>query len=801
MKNLSTLVFLTGLCLLSVTLVFGQEPPNISEVYENYSEAAREVVYLHLNKSKYIKGETVGFTAYVLDKKDKKPSGLTTNLYVTIEDENRNIKQKKLIRVIDGFASNTLDIDSTYTSGYYEIKAFTNYMLNFKENNYFSESIRVIDPEVETYEKEVTSIEDYDIQFLPESGHLLHGIENNVGVVVKDKNGYGTAYAEGRVFNAQNELLSSFKTNAFGIGKFPLIANINQNYNVQIEFNNTEKMIPLGIPVEQQGIVLTTNRRGDNLYVTAITNTETLQYIKEKRHTLLIHNGDSFEVMDLYFTDDKKVTKVIDLNQAPSGANIITLFNENDQPIAERLFFNYNGIKQLKSNGIAAKKVGDSITVTLAYDNVDTSQPHNVSISVLPSATKSYNRHHNLLSHTLLKPYVKGQIEQGRYYFTNIDNAKMFELDNLLLTQGWSSYDWNYIFNFENDLSYTFEQGIRVKANLSSNQAKNNNSFLLHSVEAEPRTFDTGENQEAFMMDNLFPTQSKIYMSKVTKNNGLIPASLYLQYFPRTIPNFLQKSNALHPKPNYAVEANMQDYENLSFNDLRENVQQLDEIVVKSKLEKKRERIAQISRGQFGRVAVIDEEDRLLYNTLAQFLVAKGFSVNETGGEFSVTDRYSAIGSTPNNIARGTTGPIFYLDDAQLLDTNILFQYSLVNVDYIVINRRGIGEGARGGRGTIRIYSSIKGSGDYFDEKTVEDFEVPLVFSPQKKYYAPKYPSYTSAFYEAYGVVSWEPQLKINNDGQLSFKIQQPFVPITLYIEGMTNDGKFIVENKTIDLN
>ena len=78
------LIIFLGICSINA-----QDKSKISDTYEDYIDAPREVVYLHLNKSTYIKGESIGFTAYVLDKKDKKPSLLTTNLYVSIEDENK----------------------------------------------------------------------------------------------------------------------------------------------------------------------------------------------------------------------------------------------------------------------------------------------------------------------------------------------------------------------------------------------------------------------------------------------------------------------------------------------------------------------------------------------------------------------------------------------------------------------------------------------------------------------------------------------------------------------------------------
>ncbi len=89
---------------------------DIVESYEDYASDAREVVYVHLNKSTYIKGESIGFTAYVLDKKDKKSSKVTTNLYISIEDENKNVIKKKLLKVENGVASNIIELDSSFTS-------------------------------------------------------------------------------------------------------------------------------------------------------------------------------------------------------------------------------------------------------------------------------------------------------------------------------------------------------------------------------------------------------------------------------------------------------------------------------------------------------------------------------------------------------------------------------------------------------------------------------------------------------------------------------------------------------------
>lgn len=802
------------LCLVFFSFsISAQEDSEILDAYEDYTEAAREVVYMHLNKSTYIKGESIGFTAYVMDKKDKKPSQLTTNLYVSIEDENKNILKQKLIRVDDGVASNSFEIDSLFSSGYYKVKAYTNWMLNFNEQNHYVESVRIINPETEEYVEEERAKNTIDAQFLPESGHLLNGVINNIGVVIKDNFGFGIPYAKGEVIGKNNEVLSSFETNQFGIGKFQLLANTNDNYKVNITSANKDFSVNLNQKIETKGIIMSLKSLKSKVFVSIITNPETLENIKNNRYTLMAHNGDNYDIMDIYFTDNTVVTKAIDYSNSATGVNILTLFDEDDNPIAERLFFNYNGIEVFKSNNVTASRKRDTVTVNLGFNGIDSKLINSLSVSVLPEETKSYSRHNNIVSYTYLQPYLRGAIEQAKYYFTDTDAKKQYELDNLLLTQGWSSYDWNTIFQNVPNQTHTFEQGIRLKANLPNDISKGpNNSYLMHAIaDEEPRIFDLSEGENSFLIDNLFPIGAdKIYMSRMTKVNGLLPASLYFQSFPSAIPRLTTDSRVLNPKHDYKIEANLKPTVFKEFN--FDEVQALDEVIVQSELDRKRTKMREFNKHKFGKVSVIEEEERLMFNTLGQFLVSKGFDVVDTGGQFIVEDR-SLINRTPKDSGGGgegteviagtqaSFGPAFFLDGMLLLDTSILYQYSLTNVDYIEINRLGIGEGARGGNGVVKIYSSKMGSKSRNNQDTVQDFKLPLSFSAEKKFYVPKYQSYYNDFYKGYGVIGWEPKVKIDENGIASFKIVKPRGNIKVFIEGIANDGVFIFEEKSISLN
>ena len=522
-----------------------EQSKDIIDKYEDYTSTIRETVYLHLNKSTYVKGESIGFTAYVLDKTDKKLSLLTTNLYVSIEDENNNIIKNKLIRIDNGIGSNTFALDSTFNSGYYNIKAYTNWMRNFNEHNYHIEAVRVIDPETENYIEKTLVDNTIDAQFLPESGHLLNGVLNKVGVVIKDSQGFGVPNTKGEVLGKDNNLLTTFTTNELGIGSFSLMADVNDNYNVKINHANEDFNFLIGHSVKKNGVILSVNQLKNKLFASVITNKETLDIIKNKRYTLMIHNGNGYEVFDTYFTDDTIINKVIEYSSIPTGTNILTLFNENELPVAERLFFNYEGVDIIKTNRVSASDYVDSLRVKLNFKSINPEVFNNISISVLPQETASYKRQHNILSQTMLQPYIKGIIENGSYYFDNIDEKKRFDLDNLLVTQGWSSYDWNTLF-LPDDFPYSFEQGIELKANVNNQKYLNNIYLLHHSGDDPPQYKQTSDGNRSIIFDSTFPIDSnEIYISRINTDGNLKPAQLYLQTFPNKIPKLETKSNPL----------------------------------------------------------------------------------------------------------------------------------------------------------------------------------------------------------------------------------------------------------------
>jgi hypothetical protein len=774
-----------------------QEQSVILDAYEEYSQTPREVAYLHLNKSTYIKGEDIGFTAYILDKQKKVPSQLTTNLYVSIEDENKTIISKKLLKVKNGVTSNVFDIDSSFTSGYYTIKAYTSWMRNFDQQNYFIETIRIIDPKVETYLETAFVKNSIDAQFLPESGHLVDQVNNTVGVVLKDHKGYGVPNAVGRVYDLNNDLVSEFEVNHLGIGKFPLLAQYGNQYTIKVDYLNKEYNFELNSAVELNGITLTAVEFKNNALVTVTTNKNSLNYLKDKAYKLTVHNGDAIKTVNIDFNDATSITKSFNLAEVATGINIFTLFNENDQPVAERLFFNYKGLKTFKSKAVTAKTINDSIYLKFKISNVDPRQFNTLSISVLPAETESYKRHNNILSYNLLQPYIKGHIEDAQYYFTEISDKTKFDMDNLLITQGWSSYDWQSILINHPVLRFPFEQGISIKANLNSKRRKSSESYMFSGPNSEePNIFKLDQDQDSFFVGNVFVTEKEnVYISKVRQSGGLSSPQLYLQAFPNHIPKLDGTATVLKPKSNYKTMAAL-DTNGMS-EAAPESVQNLDEVVVVTQRDKARERAweLKLKDHRWGFVEVVTPDDRKVAIFLENYLELFGIRQITPGGTGMVSF------STMRNPGRAAMD--IFVDD-QWVGTEFQSRWPLNNVDFVEINKVGLDPSAGpmvGGSGIIKIYTNTaKSIESQSTGKRGQAYSLPLRFASKKTFYVPKYQYYNDDFYKHYGTIDWKPEIKSDKNGNFSFAINKPNVPLTLFIEGIVNGESLIYEQKTITL-
>ena len=117
------------------------------------------------------------------------------NVYVELIDSMDVIRARNLVAVFNGAGFGEFGIDkSTLSEGAYFIRAYTQYMRNFGDNFLFVKKIKITevpDRPIETTDNQIDTnyllqtkqAQTIDLQFLPEGGTFVSGLENNLAFI------------------------------------------------------------------------------------------------------------------------------------------------------------------------------------------------------------------------------------------------------------------------------------------------------------------------------------------------------------------------------------------------------------------------------------------------------------------------------------------------------------------------------------------------------------------------------------------------------------------------------------------
>jgi hypothetical protein len=807
---------------------FGQTETAISDRYEAYfKQAIKEAVFVHLNKTTYLAGEEIWFKSYVLDKKYQSVSDVSTNLYVGIYDKKGFQVKKKLFRIRRGLSHGNLKLDESLNSGTYYIKAATQQMLDNNSLDVFVEEIVIYGNTATETEKEENTTKKYDIQFLPEGGHILKNVTNTIAFKAIDQTGKGI-YATGIILDEEEKEVATFESNDLGFGTFQLTPETIQNYKAKIIFEE-EKTTEQSLPkVESTGITIhVDNLVKDSLKISLNTNTETLRGIISKEYTVLIHKDGLVRAMPFSFKNNTTVDLSISRKRLFNGVNTVTLFDGNT-PILERMFFNRKVAKNLSLvvQKTSTKKNTSQFSLYLVKTKSSVRNA-NVSISVLPESSQSYHPANNIISSFYLKPYVRGNIENPKYYFPNNTKTKRKALDALLITQGWSKYDWNTIFKNNITSRKDFLQGITITGKVN-HPIKNIKGMFIHDTKNEKARYIPIDRERNFTIPELFPEAGeRLRLSYVSNKKKFSQPKLFLKY---SVTNEEDRINE-----NIDVDRifyNKNTIFKLPTDFFSKDSEDLNTVVLETVKKKKKKRDPMMMNG---RETKITEVEYLRYPIIGDFIQNNGFEVIEglALGKFNIVSRRSlTLGGLPTQsitvrngagggsqapaapdsdplppppvtAGSGSVSPLVFVDDVPLTSLDILANYSMANVERIVIDKTGLGYGVRGTGGVIKIYTRrtpLTATAKTPRGSFVESLS-PIGFSVAKEYYVPKYNSFSSDIYEKYGAIDWRPNIIIPKRGSYDFSVKhEAMEAISFYIEGISENGSLISEKRTITL-
>ena len=426
-----------------------------------------EKIYIHTDNQSYFVGDTLWYKAYVLRSDNLKPTDISKILYIELlTPDGYLVERHRLVIDEDSGCFGQFILPDSIYSGYYELRAYTRWQLNFnvkersfsskdalcffnKEmaNDYYRSNEGLYSRVFPIYEKPKMS-GNYDdrwirprplrnptleasglkVQFYPEGGAIVAGIKNRIAFEILDLNGKPLSLT-GELSNG-----SRVVSNEDGRGEISVLPAEGEELKANFEYQGIDYSfnLPKVIPI---GVVFDYDIYSDSLYI----------------HSKGVQLGAISITCrgSLCYFGKIEADTVINASELPTGVNEIVVYDNAATPLAVRqIFINHHDCekKLLVSNGNGAISAPCFVEpFQLIPFQISTEQDSllpdlSVSVSDDRGDKATYNDG-NILTELLLAGDLRGFVAHPDYYFESDDAEHKSRLNLLLLIQGWSKYE------------------------------------------------------------------------------------------------------------------------------------------------------------------------------------------------------------------------------------------------------------------------------------------------------------------------------------------------------------------------
>jgi hypothetical protein len=453
MKQLinSIALVVTFSCILYGQTSKGQAPSSSQlreKLQKHLDNHVIEKVHLHLDKPYYMNGDDIWFKSYVLDDNKGTPSLTSGILNVDLVGPN-NVPIKHLkLSLLNGVAWGNIKLPENIPAGKYMIFAYTQWMRNNNPDFFFTKELSINGPNKSSVAKALEQ-HDVDVQFLPEGGALVEGLPCKLAFKAVNHNGFGE-HIQGTVYDNDGTEIVRFESSYLGMGQLLITPIPGKTYIAKIRLkNNTEKTFRLP-GAKPSGHVLNVNA-SDSAKIIAKVFTSADLLGNNELNVIAHHNGR------VYFESKVSLNKQISIipfatKDLPSGIIEITLLDDKNIPICERIVFTNNGTKHIDIDVDQLKPTyGKRSHLVVDARTLVKQSPVQGSFSVAVTNTSlvapNQENETHILSSLLLTSDLIGFVEKPNSYFTNNGQLNRERIDYLMLTQGWRKIAINGIAN------------------------------------------------------------------------------------------------------------------------------------------------------------------------------------------------------------------------------------------------------------------------------------------------------------------------------------------------------------------
>lgn len=762
-------------------------------------EEKQEKVYLHFDKPQYAAGDDIWFKAYVTNAVSHLPTDVSWNLSIELINDEKKLLDSITLFIENGVAHGSFSLNRDLKSGSYQIRAYTEWMRNNDNDFFYRKDLKIVSPsfneDLYNVQKESISKRKLMVDFLTEGGDLIDGISTKIAIKATDTNGRGMP-VNGSIINGKGEKVTTFESNDLGYGLCLFKPEIEESYLALIQEDTF--YLP---EVKNVGatIRLTHSYRSENILVSILSKN-----IDLKDGTLVIHRRGQLLFSAKSLND---TTMFMPIKKSSLGAGIIhiTFFDKNRIPLSERLVFpnppvNMTGITIIPDTDVYEKRSKVTLGLGSKSDTI-----HSASITINPQFESSYKKYgENIENYLLFSSDLKGRIDSPGSYLAGTEEAYR-ALDVLMLTHGWSRFDWETLLAGDFSPRYLAEKGLKIRGKAINYY---NDKYLkepliglsIPSIGALNETFKIGKDGRFQISGLILMDSSMIFMQAFREKNEKIKkyqsAKIELEYPPRPDVTQIPHNND-DLKPDFLAKTKkLEEISRAYF--LDSQFTELEEVVVTAKNIKQDEMDKRTT-------LYAQPDNRLILDSLGSFFLSVFDALQRVPG-------VTVTGSFPNQSARirgpislyGNSAPAYFLD-GMLVDVTAIQTLPVQDVEFIDVIKSGRVAifGSRGAAGAILIYTR-KGGSNYQNERSrgILAFTHPG-YHKAKEFYSPQYdidrkehitPDFRTTLH-------WNPELSFeNNYAETTFYTSDQTGSFAIRVEGMFTNGKPFFEESFIDV-
>ena len=433
----------------------------------------QEKVFLHMDNTCYFLGDTIWFKAYTRQTDTGAPSGKSGVLYVELLNHDGYLMERKLIEMEQGEGHGFFHLknDSSLYSGFYELRAYTRWQLNWGEYEHkktqasrkwffnktmeyeffrdyeklYSRVFPVYDqpgeageyvlsmserPKLRYYSMNPSEAE-MTLSFFPEGGTLVEGVPCRVAFEAAMTDGEyleGGLTVEGKTVPVTDR----------GRGVFTVTPKAGERIKAIFRTKDGKEISKELPKAEAQGATLCVEERNGKwtIGVQASGGLST-----GNMAMTLMHEGRMIHFAPL---DGKAKAEIrLDSDTLKAGVHQATLYDADGRVWADRLFFvKKKDIERptLTFNG-AKEQYKPYEQISLGVQGIQGNT--RISVAVRDAVRGSRNDDTgNILTEMLLASEIKGFVPQPEWYFEADDERHNRALDLLMMVQGWRRFDW-----------------------------------------------------------------------------------------------------------------------------------------------------------------------------------------------------------------------------------------------------------------------------------------------------------------------------------------------------------------------